>query len=332
MKIRVRERLDPRPLRCAVACLIFAAARAPSALAQIYPVKPIRVIVPVTAGGSTDHTARVVMHKMSALLGQPIIVDNRPGAHSIIGTDIVAKAHPDGYTLLVAFAAHISTTVMASNLPFDTVKDFQGVSLLATQPLIVLVSNQIAPRSIKDLIAFAKASPGKLNYGLPGTGGAAHIAAEMFRLITATNIVAVPYKGAAPAQLALSRNEVQFMFANIQTGIAMAKGGRATVIAIATDKRSTYFPEVPTFAEQGIAKFDVEPWQGLLAPSRVPRAVISALHRAAVGAIQSPEVAEKLLAVGSTPVGSDPDAFDARISAQLKSWGEVVARAGLKLD
>ena len=307
-------------------------AEAAQAGLEAYPAKPVRVIVPVTAGGSTDNIARLITQKMSELLQRPLVVDNRPGANSIIGTDIVAKAPPDGYTLLMAFAAHITTPAMSPKLPFDTVQDFRGISLLATQPLIVIVNNQVPARSIKELVALAKASPGKLNYGLPGPGSAAHVAGEMFKLMSGANIVTVPYKGAAPAQLALAQNEVQLMFANIQTGLSMAKSGRVTVIAIATEKRSPFFPEVPTFSEQGIPKFDVEPWQGLMAPARTPRGIISLLHRTAVESLRSPDVAEKLLATGSTPIGSTPEELDQRIRSQLKSWGEVVRKAGIRAD
>lgn len=300
------------------------------ALAQPYPSRPIRVIVPVTPGGSTDVTARIVGQKMSELLGKPIVVDNRPGANSIIGTEIVAKAAADGYTLLCAFATHITTPALYSKLPYNTVEDFQAISLLATQPLIVIVNTQTPLRSIKELVAAAKAAPGKLNFGLPGGASAAHIATELFKLITGANINVVPYKGAAPAQVALLGNEVQLMFANLQTGIALAKTGRITVIGVASEKRLTQYPEVPTLAEQGIPKFEVEPWQGLLAPKRTPRAVINAVHKAAATAVQSPDVIERLVASGSTPVGSTPEAFEARINVQLKSWGEVIRKAGIR--
>jgi tripartite-type tricarboxylate transporter receptor subunit TctC len=300
------------------------------AQAQLYPERPVRMVVPVTPGGSTDVTARIVAQKMSEWLGKPIVVDNRPGANSIIGTDIVAKSAPDGYTLLCAFATHITTPALYSKLPFDTVRDFAPISLLATQPLIVIVNTQTPIRSIKELIASASAAPGKLNYGLPGGASAAHIAGELFKLITGAKINAVPYKGAAPAQVALLGNEVQLMFANLQTGIAMAKSGRITVIGVATEKRLTQFPDVPTLGEQGIPKFEVEPWQGLLAPTRTRGAIIAILHQAAVKTVHSPDVLDKLLATGSTPVGSTPATFESRIHAQLKSWGEVIRKAGIK--
>ena len=283
------------------------------AQAQLYPERPVRMVVPVTPGGSTDVTARIVAQKMSEWLGKPIVVDNRPGANSIIGTDIVAKSAPDGYTLLCAFATHITTPALYSKLPFDTVRDFAPISLLATQPLIVIVNTQTPIRSIKELIA-----------------SAAHIAGELFKLITGAKINAVPYKGAAPAQVALLGNEVQLMFANLQTGIAMAKSGRITVIGVATEKRLTQFPDVPTLGEQGIPKFEVEPWQGLLAPTRTRGAIIAIVHQAAVKTVHSPDVLDKLLATGSTPVGSTSATFESRIHAQLKSWGEVIRKAGIK--
>jgi tripartite-type tricarboxylate transporter receptor subunit TctC len=316
--------------KIAIGILCIAGAGVQQAGAQHYPARPIRLIVPVTPGGSTDTTARIVGQKMSELLGKPVIVDNRPGGNSIIGTELVAKAAPDGYTLLCAFATHISTPLLHDKLPYNTLEDFQPITLLATQPLIVIANTQTPVRSIKELIAMAKAHPGKLHFGLPGGGSAAHIAGEMFKIITGADIKSVPYKGATPAQVALLGNEVQLMFANIQTGVTMAKTGRITLLGVGAAKRLAQYPDVPTFAEQGMPKFEVEPWQGLIAPRRTPRAVIDTLHKAAVNAVQSPDANEKLVATGSTPATSTPEAFDARIRSQLKSWGEVIRKAGMR--
>jgi tripartite-type tricarboxylate transporter receptor subunit TctC len=313
-----------RPLLAA--CVLAAGG---TASAQPYPHKPIRMIVPVTPGGSTDSTARIVSQRMGELLGQPIIIDNRPGAGSIIGTDLVAKSAPDGYTLLMAFATHITMPHLNRKLPFDPVADFQAVSLLATQPLIIIVNAQTPAKSVKELIALAKAQPGKLHFGLPSSGSAAHIAGEMFKLVTGTNLTAVPYKGASPAQQALAGNEVQMMFANLQTGISMLKLGRISVIGVAAPARLAQFPDVPTLAEQGIPQFEVEPWQGILGPARLPKAVVDVLHRAAVDAVRTPDVVEKLVATGSTPIGSTPRELADRIQSQLKSWGNVIRKAGI---
>ncbi len=316
----------------ALGILCLAGTGIPQAWPQPYPARPIRMIVPVTPGGSTDSTARIVGQKMSDLLGKPIIVDNRPGGNSIIGTEIAAKAAPDGYTLLCAFATHITTPLLYAKLPYNTAADFQAITMLATQPLIVIANTQTPVKSIKEIVAMAKAAPGKLNFGLPGSGSAAHVATEMFKIISGADIKSVPYKGAAPAQVALLGNEVQFMFANIQTGVTLAKTGRITVIGVGTEKRLSQYPDVPTLAEQGIPKFEVEPWQGILAPKRTPRAVIDTLHKAAVSSVQSPGVIERLAATGSTPVTSTPEAFEARINSQLKSWGEVIRKAGMRAE
>ncbi|MBI4192517.1 MAG: tripartite tricarboxylate transporter substrate binding protein [Betaproteobacteria bacterium] len=314
-------------------CVVCAAAiYAPHAVAQSYPTKAIRMVVAVTPGGSTDVVARIVTQKMADLLAQRFIVDNRPGAGSIVGSDIVAKAAPDGYTLLFAMATHITTPSLYSKLPFNTEEDFQAISLLATQPLVIIVNPQVPVRSIKELITLAKAKPGQLNYGLNATGSAGHVAAEMFKLMTGTEIVAVAYKGAAPSNLALASNEVQLIFANVLSGITMGKSGKAVVIGVASEKRMPQLPDVPTFSEQGIPSFDVAPWQGIVGPKGMPRTVVVALNRAAAESVRSSDVIEKLLATGSTPIGGTPEELDARIKSQLKSWGEVIRKAGMHVN
>lgn len=302
----------------------------PCGAAQQYPAKPIRMIVPVTPGGSTDVTARIVSQKMSEILGRPIVIDNRPGASSIVGSEMVARAAPDGYTLLMAYATHITTPWLHRTVPYKTEEDFKAVSLLATQPIVVIVNAALPVRSIKELIGLAKAQPGKLNYGLPSPGSASHVAGESFKLMTGTDIVAIPYSGAAPAQQALAGNQIQLMFANIQTAITMAKIGKAVPIGVGTEERSQHFPDVPTLAEQGLPAFEVEPWQGILGPKYLPREIVDTLYRAAVQSVRSPDVVEKLLATGSTPVGSTPAEFEARIKSQLKSWGEVIRKSGMR--
>ena len=297
-----------------------------------FPNKPIRVIVPVTAGGSTDVIARMVCQRMSEILNRPIVVDNRPGAGSIIGTDLVAKSQPDGYTLLMAFATHVATPFMTSKLPYDPVRDFQPISLLATQPLVLIVNPNVPARSLKELIALAKAQPGKLNFGMASTGSASHIAGEAFKIMTGTDIVGIPYPGAAPAQQALAGNQVQLMFANIQTAIGLMKINRAVPLGSATDKRSSFFPDVPTLGEQGLPAFEVEPWQGIIGPRGMPKHVVDTLHKAAAQAVRAPDMLEKLAATGSTPVGSTPAEFEARIAVQMKVWGEVIRKAGIKVE
>jgi tripartite-type tricarboxylate transporter receptor subunit TctC len=321
--------------RLLVACLVTATsltswAQSKSGPAPGYPDKSIRMIVPVTAGGSTDIVARITTARMSELLGQPFVIDNRAGAGSMIGSDIVAKSAPDGYTLLMAYAPHITTPFLHKNVPYDTLRDFTPVTLVATQPLMIVVNAAVPVRSIKELVALAKAKPGQLNYGLSPAGSAGHVAGEMFKLMTGTNIVPIPYKGGAPSQAALASNEVQLIFANTLTGMAMVKAGKAVVIGVATEQRLPMFPDVPTFTEQGFPKFEVEPWQGILGPRGLPRPIVDRIHKATVEALRDPGVREKLAATGSTIVGSTPEEFDARIRAQLKSWGEVIRKSGMR--
>jgi tripartite-type tricarboxylate transporter receptor subunit TctC len=300
--------------------------------AQDYPNKSIRLIVPVTAGGSTDVVARITTAKVSELLGQQFIIDNRPGAGSMVGSDIVAKAAPDGYTLLMAYAPHITTPFLYKNVPYDVVRDFTPITLVATQPLMIVVNPAVPVRSIRELVALAKAKPGQLNYGLSPSGSAGHVAGEMFKLMAGVDIVAIAYKGGAPSQTALASNEVQLIFANTLTGMGMVKAGKAVVIAIATDKRSPLFPDVATFAEQGFPKFEVEPWQGILGPRGLPRPVVERIYRATVEALRDPGVRERLAATGSTLVASTPEEFDARVRSQLKSWGEVIRKSGMRAE
>jgi tripartite-type tricarboxylate transporter receptor subunit TctC len=295
-----------------------------------YPNKSIRMIVPVTAGGSTDVVARIVTARMGELLGQQFVIDNRAGAGSMVGSDIVAKAVPDGYTLLMAYAPHITTPYLHKNVPYDTLKDFTPVTLVATQPLMIVVNAAVPVRSIKELVALAKAKPGQLNYGLSPAGSAGHVAGEMFKLMTGTNIVPIPYKGGASSQAALASNEVQLIFANTLTGMAMVKAGKAVVIGVAAEKRLAIFPDVPTFTEQGFPKFEVEPWQGILGPRGLPKPVVERLYKATVETLRDAGVREKLAATGSTIVGSTPGEFDARIRSQLKSWGDVIRKSGMR--
>lgn len=320
-----------RPLSfglCALAACVTLPAQAQAP--QPYPNKTIRLIVPVTAGGSTDTVARIVTARMGEIVGQQFIIDNRPGAGSIVGADIVAKAAPDGYTLLMTYAPHITTPFLHKNVPYDTLRDFTPITLVATQPLMIVVNTAVPARSIKELVALAKAKPGQLNYGLTPAGSAGHVAGEMFKLMTGTDIVPVPFRGGAPAQIALASNEVQLIFANTLTGMAMVKAGKAVVIGVATDKRLAVFPDVPTFTEQGFPRFEVEPWQGLFGPRGLPRPIVDQLRNAAVEAMRDPGVRDKLAATGSTIIGSTPEEFDARIRSQLKSWGEVIRKSGMK--
>lgn len=299
--------------------------------AQGWPTKPIRIIVPVAPGGGTDVVARIVAVSLRARLNQQIVIDNRPGAGSMVGSQIVARAAPDGYTLLFAYANHSTAPFLYSKITYDPVKDFSPVSLIATQPLVIVVHPSLPVNSINELIALAKANPGMLNYGLT-TGGAGHIAAELFKQITGTDIVPVPYKGGDPAQMALMTGEVQLLFASAPAAMSHIKSGRIKILATTNKNRLPYLPDVPTVDEVGLARLEFVSWVGLLAPAGTPRIIIDRLHDEIAKLLKEPETLERLAATGNDPVGSSPEEFAAHIKRELDLFGKVIKTAGIKAN
>ena len=294
-----------------------------------YPGKPIRLIVPVAPGGSTDIIARIVANKLRVKLNEQVLVDNRPGAGSIVGSQFVARSAPDGYTLLFAYANHTTTPFMYNDVPYDPLKDFAPISLIATQPLVVMAHPSVPVKSIDELIALAKAKPGTLNYGLT-SGGAGHIAAEWFKQLTGTNIVPIPYQGGGPAQIALLSGDVQLLFAAATTAMPQIRAGKIRILATTSKKRLTYLPEVPTFEEVGFRQLEMGSWIGMLAPAGTPRPIIDRLHREIVLMLKEPDVLERLAAAGSDPVGDSPEEFTAHIKRELELFGKVIKTAGIK--
>ncbi|MGZ5720953.1 MAG: tripartite tricarboxylate transporter substrate binding protein, partial [Burkholderiales bacterium] len=263
--------------------------------ATAYPTKPIRVIVPQSAGGSTDLAARMVTQRLSDALGQPIVVDNRPGAGSLNGTETVAKAAPDGYTLLAVAASFTINPSLHEKLPFDPVRDFSAITRLAALPHILVVHPSLAVKSVKELIALAKAKPGELNYASSGVATSTHLATELFKSMTGTDMVQVPFKGGAPGVVGLLSGQVQLYFATISTALPHVKSNKLRALAVTTAKRSIVAPEFPTIAEAGVPGYEHASWIGLLAPARTPIPVISKLHVESVKAIHIPEVKALLL-------------------------------------
>jgi tripartite-type tricarboxylate transporter receptor subunit TctC len=312
---------------CLLPAQVLAQAAAP------YPNKAIRMIVPVVPGGSTDVVGRIVGNKLREAFGESVVVDNRPGAGSIPGSDIVARALPDGYTLLFGYITHTTTPFLHSKVPYDAVKDFTPVSLVSTQPLVVVVNLSVPVNSVKELIALARAKPRQLNYGVAATGSAGHVAAEMFKLATGTEIVAVPYKGGAPVQVALQGGEVQVAFASTTSALTQIRSGKLKVLATTGAKRIPYLPEVPTIEEAaGLKGFEVSPWQGILAPARLPRPIVDRLHAEIVKMLKQPETVERLAATGTDPVGSTPEEFAAHIRRELEQFGKVIKASGMRGD
>ena len=312
---------------CAVAASVCVAH---AATAPAYPTRPVRVIVPQSAGGSTDLAARIVVQRMSEAMGQTFVVDNRPGAGSLNGTEAVAKAAPDGYTLLAVAASFTINPALHEKLPFDVVRDFAPISRLAALPHILVVHPTLPVKTVKDLIALAKAKPGELNYASSGVATSTHLATELFRYLTGTNMVQVPYKGGAPGIVGLLAGEVQLYFATISTALPHVKSGKIRAIAVTTTKRSVVLPEYPTIAEAGVKGYEHASWVGMLAPAKTPPAIVNALNAEAVKAVGRDDIRNALLKDGLETVGDSPQEFAAVIRAEVAKWMMVVKAAGIK--
>ena len=313
-----------------IACLLLSVAG--SAFAQSdYPNRALRLIVTVPPGGAADFIARLVGGKLSESLGQPVLVENRGGAGGTIAADAVAKAAPDGYTLLQnSITTHGVGPHLYARLPYDPVKDFSAVSGLALLPLIMAVNAELPSRSVEDVIRFSKSS--SLNFASSGNGGAPHMAAELFKSVTGAVMTHVPYKGSGPAVADLVGGRVQVMFDAAPSLIQHVRAGKLRVLAAASAQRNRLLPDVPTFAELGHPKVAVSLWYGLLAPAGTPHAALERLNRDVVAALRSPDVRDKLLAQGAEPMPGTPEAFASFMREEMARWEPVVKQAGVKLD
>lgn len=319
--------------RYILAWLIAAALPVAAVAAQTsYPTKPIRIVVPQSAGGSTDLTARLVAQKLADAFGQSVVVDNRPGAGSIIGTDIVTKAPPDGYTLLVVASSITLNPSLHKKLPFDPVRDLAPVTQLSAFPNMLVVHPSLPVKSVQELIALAKSRPGQINYGSSGTGTGTHLSAELFKYMTGVDMVHVPYKGGGPAVIALLGNQVQLNFATIPSVLLHVRAGKLRAVAVTTIRRSPAAPEVPTIAESGVPGYDHGPWNGMLAPAKTPKAVIAKLNAEVARIVHMPEAAAVLVHEGAEPVGNTAEEFAAIIKAETIKWGKVIKAAGIVAD
>jgi tripartite-type tricarboxylate transporter receptor subunit TctC len=315
-------------LLCALASCSFAVAAAEPA----YPVRPIRIIVPQSAGASTDLVARLMAQKMAERLGHPVIVDNRPGAGSILGTDLVAKATPDGYTLLVVASSITLNPSMHKKLPFDPIRDLAAITQLSAFPNLLTVHPSVPVTTVQELIALAKSKPGQINYGSSGSGTGTHLSAELFKYMTGVDMVHIPYKGGGPAVTALLAGEVQLNFATIPSVLPHVRNNRLRAIAVTTAKRSAAAPEVPTIAESGVPGYDHGPWNGMLAPAKTPAAIITRLNEEAARVLQTPEMKAVLAKDGSEAVGNKPEEFAAIIKNETAKWAKVIKAAGIVAD
>jgi tripartite-type tricarboxylate transporter receptor subunit TctC len=317
-------------MRILLASFILAFSSAVAAQSD-YPNRPIRLIVTVPPGGAADFIARLVGGKISESLGQPVLVENRGGAGGTIAADAVAKAAPDGYTLLQnSITTHGVGPHLYAKLPYDPVKDFAPVSGLALLPLIMAINNDLVVKSVAELVAYSKSN--NLNFASSGNGGAPHMAAELFKSVTGAPLTHVPYKGSGPAVADLVGGRVQIMFDAAPSLIAHIRSGRLRVLGAASAERNRLLPEVPTFGELGYPKVAVSLWYGLLAPAGTPKPVVEKLNREAARALTSPEVRDKLQAQGAEPMPGTPEAFASFMQEEMAKWAPVVKQAGVKLD
>jgi tripartite-type tricarboxylate transporter receptor subunit TctC len=298
--------------------------------AQSYPTRAVRLVVPFAAGGSTDIIARVLAQKLNEMWNQPVIVDNRAGGSTVIGTDLVAKAPPDGHTLLVTPAPFTIVPSLTTKLPYDPQKDFEPVTLINTTPLVVVVHPGVPAKSIKELITLAKSRPGTLNFGSSGSGGSNHLAGELFNAMAGVKMVHVPYKGNAPALIDLVGGHVDLVFNGLTSALPLIKSGKLRAIGMTSLKRAGALPEVPTLDEQGLKGFQAVAWNGLTAPARTPKEVIAKLNADVLKVIRSPELVEKLKAEGSDPVGSSVADYTAFLRDEIAKWGKVIKFANIK--
>ncbi len=313
----------------AMALFVGASGLSP-ALGQGYPSKPIRLVVGVPPGGTTDVVARIVGQKLAEQLGQPVVIDNRGGAGGNIGAEAVAKAAPDGYTLFLAVIGTMAINPsLYRDMPFDTLRDFAPISQLTSMPQVMLVHPSIPAKSVREFIAYAKSRPGKIDFASGGNGTATHLAGELFKAMSGTDLVHVPYKGNGPAMTDLVSGRVAVMFDQVFTGLPFVRSGKLRALGVTTARRSPAAPDIPTIAESGLPGYDVTTWHGLVAPAGTPREIVNRLHDEVVKALNSPEVRERFAANGIDPVSSTPEEFGAFMKAEIKKWSETVKAAGV---
>jgi tripartite-type tricarboxylate transporter receptor subunit TctC len=315
----------------AVASSGIATAHSASGEVDKYPVKPVRLIAPFVAGAGTDITARAVAAKLTERWGQQFIVDNRPGAAGTIGVEVTANAAPDGYTLCLISASHSVNAAINPKLPYDLTRDLQGISQATSLFYVMYVNPSVPAKSVKELIAYAKANPGKLNFGSSGTGGLQHFSGELFKYLAGVEMVHVPYKGGAAVISDALAGNIQVGFGTLLSSRAHYKAGRLRPLAITARQRSSVAPELPTVAEEGLPGYEVDQWYGIITSAKVPRPLVEKLSAAIAEGLKSPETAQRLSAEGSLPVGSTPEQFNAHIRNEIGKWRKLVKDAGLVL-
>jgi tripartite-type tricarboxylate transporter receptor subunit TctC len=303
-----------------------------AAKAQAYPTKPIRFIMPYPPGGSSEILARPIVVEMSKNLGQSVFIDFKPGGGTTIAADMVAKSPPDGQSIIMMLSAHAINATLMPKLPYDTVKDFASITLAATLPLVVVVPAQSPIKSIGDLIATAKANPGKLNFASAGPGNTSHLSVEYFKSVVGLEMTHVPYKGSGPAIIGLLGREVDFMFDSLSSSLPQIQAGKFRAIAVTTLNRSKVLPDIPTVHESGVKNFDVSVWYAVLAAAATPAPIVQKLNAEIIKAMRAPEVKARIEAAGYDIVGSTPEQLDAFIKTEIVRWGKVVKDSGATVN
>ena len=315
-----------------IAALCLFAQTALPAAAQDYPTKSVRFVLPFPPGGGTDTLARIVGVRLSKTLGQSMVMDNRPGAGANIGAEIAARSAPDGYTLLMGNIAHAVNVTLYRRLSYDFVKDFDPVTMLASAPNMLVTHPSVAAKSVQEVIALAKKAPGSLNYASSGSGSSSHLAGELFKNLTATDIVHVPYKGGGPAVASLLGGETKVGFATMPSVLPQTKSGKLRALAVTGDKRSPTAPEIPTIAESGVAGYAANGWYGVLVPAGTSKAIVAKLRNELIATVNDKDVQTQLARFGYDIETSTPDEFRKTIAAEIKKWGVVVKAANLRAD
>ena len=319
--------------RIALAIGLAASALCTTAVAQTWPVKPIKWIVPFAPGGTTDILARTIGEKLTTSLGQPVIVENKPGAGGGVGADFTAKAAPDGYTIMGGtISTHAINASLYKSLPYDPVKDFVPITMIVRLPNLLVVNPEIPAKNVGELIALLKANPGKYSFASSGNGTSQHLSGELFKSMAGVEMQHIPYKGSPPALQDVVAGQVAMTFDNITTAWPLAKGGKLRALAVTTAKRSSIAPEVPTLAESGLVGYEVGSWQGVFAPAGTPPAIVARLNTEIVKIINMPDVKEKLMGLGAEPVGNSSEEFGAIVKAEVVKWADVVKKSGAKVD
>ena len=297
-----------------------------------YPNKSIRVIVPVAPGGGTDFIARLIGQKLSEAWGQPVIVDNRPGGAGNLGVEIAAKAVPDGYTLVIPITSFPINPSLYSKLPFDTVRDFAPITLVASAPLLLVVNPGAQANSVKELIALAKARPGQLNYANSGSGTTAHLAGELFKRMAGVDIVSIAYKGGGPAVIDLIAGNVQIYFSTVPAALPQVKAGRLRALAVTSSKRLNDIPDIATVSESGLPGFEVVAWFGMFAPGKTPQPIVKKLNGEVVRILGMPDVREKMSGQGLIPGGNTPEELGVFLKAEIAKWSKLIKEANIRIE